>query len=53
MEDMNLKSGKPIGWQDAEAWRANVELLHRVGVMKTVGDVGSYYTNRYLADGPY
>jgi ABC-type nitrate/sulfonate/bicarbonate transport system substrate-binding protein len=51
MEDMNLKSDKPLGWQDDEAWRTNVELLHRVGVMKTIGDIGIYYTNRYYPGG--
>jgi ABC-type nitrate/sulfonate/bicarbonate transport system substrate-binding protein len=51
MEDMNLKSDKPLGWQDDAAWRTNVELLHRVGVMKTIGDTGIYYTNRYYPGG--
>lgn len=50
MEDMDMKSDKPLGWQNGEAWRSNIELLHQVGVIQNVGNVDDYYTNRYFAN---
>ncbi|MGB6658852.1 MAG: ABC transporter substrate-binding protein [Xanthobacteraceae bacterium] len=48
MEDMNMTSDKPLGWQDEDAWRSNIDLLHKVGVIQNVGRIDDYYTNKYF-----
>jgi NitT/TauT family transport system substrate-binding protein len=48
MEDMNLTSDKPLCWQDEDAWRSNIKLLHEVGVIQNVGSIDDYYTNKFF-----
>jgi NitT/TauT family transport system substrate-binding protein len=38
----------PLGWQSAEAWKSNLDLLKATNSIQTVRDLQSYYTNAYL-----
>jgi|SRR5579872_6945878 len=48
LDDTPMSSDKPLGWQDDNGWRSTTELLHQVGIIKDVGDIGRYYTNKYF-----
>lgn len=43
-----VPKAKPLGWQDASAWKANLDLLKSTGSIKEVKDLKTYYTNAYL-----
>jgi NitT/TauT family transport system substrate-binding protein len=44
----NAPAGKPIGWQDAADWQANLTLLKETGAVSEVKPLNAYYTNDYL-----
>jgi NitT/TauT family transport system substrate-binding protein len=44
----NAPAGKPIGWQDAADWQANLTLLKETGGVSELKPLGAYYTNDYL-----
>jgi NitT/TauT family transport system substrate-binding protein len=44
----NAPAGKPVGWQDAADWQANMNLLKETGGVSEVKVLSSYYTNDYL-----
>jgi NitT/TauT family transport system substrate-binding protein len=44
----NAPAGKPIGWQEATDWEANLNLLKDTGGISEIKATGSYYTNQYL-----
>jgi len=37
--------GRPLGWQADEDWRATLQVLEKVGVVKPGWNVADYYTN--------
>ena len=45
-----VPQNKPLGWQDADLWRANLDLLKQTGRITEVKDLNSYYTNEFLAE---
>ena len=44
----NAPPGKPIGWQEAADWQANLTLLKETGAISELKPLGAYYTNEYL-----
>jgi NitT/TauT family transport system substrate-binding protein len=44
----NAPAGKPIGWQDAADWQANLNLLKETGAISELKPPGTYYSNEYL-----
>jgi NitT/TauT family transport system substrate-binding protein len=44
----NAPQGKPLGWQEAADWEANLTLLKETGGLADVKPLGAYYTNEYL-----
>ena len=48
MDDVPTTGDKPLGWQDPAEWRANIDLLRQIGVIKSSKASTYYYTNRYL-----
>lgn len=44
----NAPAGKPIGWQEAPDWDANLNLLKETGGIAEIRALGAYYTNEYL-----
>ena len=38
----------PLGWQSAEEWKSNLDLLKETNSIQVVKDLQSYYTNAYL-----
>lgn len=48
VDSTNAPKGKPIGWQEAADWEANIKLLHETGAIKEVKPMAMYYTNAFL-----
>src|SRR5215467_12424715 len=44
----NAPAGKPIGWQEAADWQANLTLLKETGGLAELKPLDAYYTNDYL-----
>lgn len=44
----NAPAGKPIGWQEAADWQANLTLLKETGGIAELKPLRAYYTNDYL-----
>ena len=44
----NAPAGKPIGWQEAADWEANLALLKETGALPEIKPLSAYYTNDYL-----
>jgi NitT/TauT family transport system substrate-binding protein len=44
----NAPAGKPIGWQEAADWEANLALLKETGGLPEIKPLSAYYTNDYL-----
>ncbi|MEA2967624.1 MAG: NitT/TauT family transport system substrate-binding protein, partial [Alphaproteobacteria bacterium] len=44
----NAPAGKPIGWQEAADWQANLTLLKETGGLPEIKPLNAYYTNDYL-----
>jgi NitT/TauT family transport system substrate-binding protein len=44
----NAPAGKPVGWQEAADWEANLKLLKDTGGVTDIKALGAYYTNQYL-----
>jgi NitT/TauT family transport system substrate-binding protein len=44
----NAPAGKPIGWQEAADWQANLTLLKETGAVSELKPLSAYYTNEYL-----
>jgi NitT/TauT family transport system substrate-binding protein len=44
----NAPKGKPIGWQEAADWEANLKLLKETGGIAEVKPLNAYYTNDFL-----
>lgn len=44
----NAPAGKPIGWQEAADWQANLTLLKETGAISEIKPLSAYYTNEYL-----
>ncbi|HEY7664663.1 MAG TPA: ABC transporter substrate-binding protein [Xanthobacteraceae bacterium] len=44
----NAPAGKPIGWQEAADWQANLTLLKETGAISEIKPLSAYYTNQYL-----
>ena len=44
----NAPPGKPIGWQEAADWQANLTLLKETGGLPEIKPLSAYYTNDYL-----
>jgi hypothetical protein len=44
----NAPAGKPIGWQEAADWEANLALLKETGALPEIKPLNAYYTNDYL-----
>jgi len=44
----NAPPGKPIGWQEAADWQANLTLLKETGGLPEIKPLNAYYTNEYL-----
>ena len=44
----NAPQGKPLGWQEAADWQANLTLLKETGGIADVKPLGAYYSNDYL-----
>src|SRR5882757_1375220 len=44
----NAPPGKPIGWQEAADWQANLTLLKETGGQPEIKPLNAYYTNEYL-----
>ena len=45
----NAPQGKPLGWQEAADWQANLTLLKETGGIAEVKPLQAYFTNDYLA----
>lgn len=43
-----VTEGIPLGWQNAEAWTSNLELLRATNAIQSIKDLRSYFTNDYL-----
>ena len=48
MVSTNAPAGKPIGWQDAEAWTSNLALLKETGAIPEAKSLEAYFTNDFL-----
>jgi NitT/TauT family transport system substrate-binding protein len=48
MLSTNAPPGKPIGWQEAADWEANLALLKETGGLPEIKPLSAYYTNDYL-----
>jgi len=44
----NAPQGKPLGWQEAADWEANLSLLKETGGIAELKPLNAYYTNEYL-----
>ena len=44
----NAPQGKPLGWQEASDWQANLTLLKETGGIADVKPLNAYFTNEYL-----
>jgi NitT/TauT family transport system substrate-binding protein len=44
----NAPQGKPLGWQEASDWQANLTLLKETGGIADVKPLNAYFTNAYL-----
>jgi NitT/TauT family transport system substrate-binding protein len=44
----NAPAGKPIGWQEAADWQANLTLLKETGGITGLKPLSAYFTNEYL-----
>ena len=44
----NAPQGKPLGWQEAADWQANLTLLKETGGIAEAKPLAAYYTNEYL-----
>jgi NitT/TauT family transport system substrate-binding protein len=44
----NAPQGRPIGWQEAADWQANLTLLKETGGIAELKPLNAYYTNEYL-----
>jgi NitT/TauT family transport system substrate-binding protein len=44
----NTPQGKPVGWQEAADWQANLTLLKETGGIAEVKPLSTYYSNEYL-----
>ncbi|HEY1364242.1 MAG TPA: ABC transporter substrate-binding protein [Xanthobacteraceae bacterium] len=44
----NAPPGKPIGWQEASDWEANLTLLKETGAIAGLKPLGTYFSNEYL-----
>jgi NitT/TauT family transport system substrate-binding protein len=44
----NAPQGKPLGWQDAADWQANLSLLKETGGIAEAKALNIYYSNDYL-----
>jgi NitT/TauT family transport system substrate-binding protein len=44
----NAPQGKPLGWQEAADWEANLALLKETGGISELKPLNTYYTNEYL-----
>ncbi len=45
-----VPKGKPLGWQDAALWQANLDLLKQTGRIDDIKDLSIYYTNEFLPE---
>jgi NitT/TauT family transport system substrate-binding protein len=43
-----VTEGAPLGWQEAKAWKSNLDLLRATNSIQSVKDLPTYYTNKYL-----
>ena len=48
VESTNAPAGKPIGWQEATDWDANLKLLKETEAISVVKPVDMYFTNKYF-----
>ena len=48
MVSTNAPSGKPIGWQEAADWQANLTLLKETGGIAELKPLAAYYSNEFL-----
>src|SRR5262249_50778169 len=48
MVSTNAPSGKPIGWQEAADWQANLTLLKETGGIPELKPLAAYYSNAFL-----
>lgn len=48
MESTPELTGKPLGWQEDEAWASNIALLKDSGLINEIKDSHAYYSNEYL-----
>jgi NitT/TauT family transport system substrate-binding protein len=48
MVSTNAPPDKPLGWQTAAAWEANLNLLKETGGIADVKPLDAYFTNAYL-----
>jgi NitT/TauT family transport system substrate-binding protein len=44
----NAPQGKPLGWQEASDWQANLTLLKETGGIADMKPLNAYFTNEYL-----
>jgi len=43
-----VRQGLPLGWQDEDAWKSNLDLLRATNSIHVIRDLRLYYTNEYL-----
>jgi NitT/TauT family transport system substrate-binding protein len=48
LEATPVPGGMPLGWQDADAWKSNLELLRATATIRVIRDLAFYYTNDFL-----
>lgn len=48
VDSTNAPPGKPIGWQEASAWKEQLDLLASTGAIKEIKDLSLYFTNEFL-----